>query len=175
MIHCPSPSASTVLFFNEVQAQDTSSFQPWVALFLFYPVASSSSQVLNGTVGCLCSWSWETLVPCHMDTMLSVDSTLSATQRWESSMIAWKGQCYDQGEAAGYLYPQCSPTLRQGYQVRVTMCKDYVIYNHMIYMTQGHVTFEPGEPTGGMARRARISSQASQQEGWLKELAFRAR
>ena len=69
--------------------------------------------------------------------------------------------CYDQGEAAGYLYPQRSPTSRQGYQVRVTTCRDHVIYNHMIYMTQGHVTFKPGEPTGGMARRARISSQAS--------------
>ena len=50
-----------------------------------------------------------------------------------------------------------------------------MIYDHMIYMTQGHVTFEPGEPTGGMARRARISSQVSQQEGWLDELAFRAK
>ena len=80
--------------------------------------------------------------------------------------------CYNQGEAAGYLYPQRSPTSRQGYQVRVTMCRDHVIYDHMIYMTQGHMTFEPGEPTGGMARRARISSQASQQEGWLEELAF---
>ena len=39
----------------------------------------------------------------------------------------------------------------------------------------GHVTFKPGEPTGGMARRARISSQASQQEGWLDKLTFRAR
>ena len=65
-------------------------------------------------------------------------------------------KCYNQGEAAGYLYPQRSPTLRQGYQVRVTMCRDHVIYNHMIYdhmiyATQGHVTFEPGKPTGRMA------------------------
>ena len=83
--------------------------------------------------------------------------------------------CYDQGEVAGYLYPQHSPTSRQGYQVRVTTCRDHVIYNHMIYATQGHMTFEPGEPTGGMARQAHISSQASQQERWLEELAFRAR
>ena len=85
--------------------------------------------------------------------------------------------CYDQGEAAEYLYPQRPPTSRQGRQVRVTTCRDHVIYDHMIYTTQGHVTFEPGEPTGGMARRAqhkvtRLSSQASQQEGWLDELAF---
>ena len=73
--------------------------------------------------------------------------------------------CYDQGEVAGYLYPQRPPTSRQGYQVRVTTCRDHIIYDHMIYATQGHVTFEPGEPTGGMARRAHISSQASQQEG----------
>ena len=57
----------------------------------------------------------------------------------------------------------------------MTTCKDHMIYNHMIYATQGHVTFEPGEPTGGMARQARISSQVSQQEGWLDELTFRAR
>ena len=37
----------------------------------------------------------------------------------------------------------------------MTTCRDHVIYNHMIYVTQGHVTFKPGEPTGGMARRAR--------------------
>ena len=55
------------------------------------------------------------------------------------------------------------------------MCRDHVIYDHMIYMTQGHVTFKPGEPTGGMAQRAHILSQASQQEGWLEELTFRAR
>ena len=55
------------------------------------------------------------------------------------------------------------------------MCRDHVIYDHMIYTTQGHVTFKPGEPTGGMARRARISSQVSQQEGWLDKLTFRAR
>ena len=72
-------------------------------------------------------------------------------------------KCYDQEEAAGYLYPQRSPTLRQGYQVRVTTCRDHVIYDHMIYATQGHVTFKPGEPTGGMARRACILSQVSQQ------------
>ena len=29
-----------------------------------------------------------------------------------------------------------------------------MIYDHVICATQGHVTFEPGEPTGGMARRA---------------------
>ena len=64
--------------------------------------------------------------------------------------------CYDQGEAAGYLYPQRSPTLGQGRQVRVTTCRDHMIYDHVIYVTQGHVTFEHFEPTGGMARRARF-------------------
>ena len=48
-------------------------------------------------------------------------------------------------------YTRSAPTWRQGYQVRVTMCRDHVIYDHMICMTQGYVTFEPGEPTGGMA------------------------
>ena len=55
------------------------------------------------------------------------------------------------------------------------MCRDHMIYNHVIYATQGHVTFKPGEPTGGMARRACISSWVSQQEGWLDKLAFQAR
>ena len=60
-----------------------------------------------------------------------------------------------------------------------------MIYDHVIYVTQGHVTFEHFEPTGGMARRARfrafranrrdgstgsLSSISSQQEGWLDEL-----
>ena len=79
------------------------------------------------------------------------------------------------GERLGIYTHRHSPTLRQGRQVRVTTCRDHMIYDHMIYMTQGHVTFKPGEPTGGMARQARISSQASQQEGWLDKLAFRAR
>ena len=69
----------------------------------------------------------------------------------ELTLLQFDVKCYDQGEAAGYLYPQHSPTSRQGYQVRVTMCRNHVIYNHMIYTTQGYVTFEPGEPTGGMA------------------------
>ena len=60
-----------------------------------------------------------------------------------------------------------------------------MIYDHMICATRGHVTFEPGEPTGGMARQAHfrafranrrdgsmgsLSSISSQQEGWLDEL-----
>ena len=55
------------------------------------------------------------------------------------------------------------------------MCRDHMIYDHVIYTTQGHVTFKPVEPIGGMARQAHISSQASQQEGWLDKLTFRAR
>ena len=64
--------------------------------------------------------------------------------------------CYDQGEAAGYLYPRRFPTSGQDRQVRVTTCRDHMIYDHMICVTRGHVTFEPGEPTGGMAQRARF-------------------
>ena len=78
--------------------------------------------------------------------------------------------CYDQGEAAGYLYPQRPPTSRQGCQVRVTMCRDHMIYNHMICATQGHVTSKQCKLTRGLARRARIASHASQQVQELAEL-----
>ena len=73
------------------------------------------------------------------------------------------GLCYDQGEAAGYLYPQRPPTSRQDCQVRVTTCRDHVIYDHVICMTQGHVTSEQRELTRELARRAHIASCASQQ------------
>ena len=88
----------------------------------------------------------------------------------------WLNQtkCYDQGEAAGYLYPQHPPTSRQDRQVRVTMCRDHMIYDHMICMMQGHVTSEQHELTGGLARRARIASCASQQVRELAELTLRA-
>ena len=76
------------------------------------------------------------------------------------------------GERLSIYTHRRSPMSRQGCQIRVTMCKDHMIYDHMIYTTQGHMTFEPGEPTGGIARQAHISSQVSQQEGWLDELAF---
>ena len=33
----------------------------------------------------------------------------------------------------------------------MTTCRDHMIYDHVIYVTQGHVTFEHFEPTGGMA------------------------
>ena len=79
-------------------------------------------------------------------------------------------ECYNQGEAAGYLYPQCPPTSRQDCQVRVTTCKDHMIYNHVICTMQGHVTSEQHEPTGGLARRAHIASRASQQVRELAEL-----
>ena len=87
---------------------------------------------------------------------------------------------------SGWVFiPTAFPTLGQDRQVRVTTCRDHMIYDHMICATRGHVTFEPGEPTGGMARRARfrafranrrdgstgsLSSISSQQEGWLDEL-----
>ena len=41
-----------------------------------------------------------------------------------------------------------------------------MIYDHVIYVTQGHVTFEHFEPTGGMARRARFRAfRANRRDG----------
>ena len=72
-------------------------------------------------------------------------------------------RCYDQEEVAGYLYPQRPPTSRQDRQVRMTTCRDHMIYDHVICMTQGHVTSKQCKLTRGLARRARIVSRASQQ------------
>ena len=61
------------------------------------------------------------------------------------------------------------PTSRQDRQVRVTTCKD-----HVICTARGHVTSEPCEPPGAMARRAHVASHASHPVRELAELALRA-
>ena len=49
-----------------------------------------------------------------------------------------------------------------------------MIYDHVICVTQGHVTSEQREPTRGLARRAHIASHVSQQVQELAELALQA-
>ena len=63
---------------------------------------------------------------------------------------------------------------RQGRQVRVTTCRDHMIYDHVICATQGHVTSEQRELTRGLACRAHIASHVSQQVQELAELTLRA-
>ena len=77
-----------------------------------------------------------------------------------------------EGKQLGIYTHSVPPTLGQDHQVRVTMCRDHVICNHVTCTTQGHVTSKQCKLTGGLACRAHVVSCASHQVWELAELAW---